>query len=281
METEIVPVATTKTPSIINWNYESIKSNLENFLNKYDGYVVSEDTLTDDKKTRAELNKVSKSIDEFRKTIKKEVLKPVDIFEDQCRELSGMVDDVSSKIDKNVKVFEDRIKEEKRNTAKEIISDLLKDSGLPKEYYPKVEFKESFTNLTTTKKSVQDDVSSQIEILKAQNKQFEEDKKIIVIAIDNANKNLITQLFVEDYINQLQYKSVSEIITIINSRVETIKEQEKKSSEIKKEVIIPEVKVSEEKEEETVITLEITATKLQFRALKEFFVINKINYIKK
>lgn len=281
METEIVPIATQKTPSIINWNYDAIKSTLENFLSKYDGYLVSEDTLPEDKKTRAELNKVSKSIDEFRKTIKKEVLKPVDIFEDQCKELSSMVDDVSSKIDKNVKVFEDKIKEEKRNTAQEIISELLKDSGLPIGDYSKIEFKDSFTNLTASKKSVQDDVSSQIEVLKAQNKQFEENKEVIVIAIDNANKNINTQLFSEDYVSQLQYKSVSEIITIINYRVETIKEQEKKASEVKKEVVIPEVKASEEKEEETVLTLEITATKSQFQALKQFFVINKINYIKK
>lgn len=270
----ILPVATQATPSIINWNYKDIKDNLIQFLEKYENYVVQEQTLTDDKKTRAELNKISKNIDDFRKVIKVEVSKPIKVFEDQCNELSEMVDDVSNKIDSKVKEFETIKKEEKRREAEEIIKEISTNSELPEDYIKRIEFKENFTNLSITKKQVSDDVLSQIEILKNEYKQFLENSEVIKIAIENANKDITTKLFADDYISQLSFRPVSEIVSIISSRVDTIKKEIKKESE----VFIKKVEEPKPEEELLTVSLEITATKTQFNGIKEFLTINKINY---
>lgn len=270
----ILPVATQTTPGIINWNYKDIKDNLSKFLEKYENYVVQEQTLTDDKKTRAELNKISKNIDDFRKVVKVEISKPIKIFEDQCNELSEMVDDVSNKIDSKVKEFETIKKEEKRKEAQEIIKEICKNSELPEEYIKKIEFKENFTNLSITKKQISDDILLQIDTLKNEYKQFLENSEVIKIAIENANKDITTKLFADDCISQLSFRPVSEIVSIISSRVDTIKNEVKKESD----VIIQKVEEPKKEEELLTVSLEITATKTQFNGLKEFLTINKIKY---
>ncbi len=273
-EKTILPVATQTTPSVINWNYKDIKDNLSQFLEKYENYVVQEQTLTDDKKTRAELNKISKNIDDFRKVVKVEISKPIKIFEDQCNELSEMVDDVSNKIDSKVKEFETIKKEEKRKEAQEIIKEICKNSELPEEYIKKIEFKENFTNLSITKKQISDDILLQIDTLKNEYKQFLENSEVIKIAIENANKDITTKLFADDYISQLSFRPVSEIVSIISSRVDTIKNEVKKESD----VIIQKVEEPKKEEELLTVSLEITGTKTQFNGIKEFLTINKINY---
>lgn len=276
-ENNLTPVVIKQVPSVINWNYDVIKNTLSSFLEKYEGYLVTEESLTEDKKVRAELNKISKNIDEFRKTVKKEVSKPIDIFEDQCKELSGMVIDVSTKIDKTVKEFEDEKREQRRKSAMFVIEELTLSSGLPKEYTDRIEFKDSFTNLTSTRKAVMEDVAFQIGILKKEYEQFLENSKTISIAVEEANKNISTKLFEDDYLNQLKYKTVSDIITLINDRVASIKKQEEAKPEVKIEIPKVEVKIEEETRS---IILEITGTDTQLKALRNFLDTNNFNYKK-
>jgi uncharacterized protein YdiU (UPF0061 family) len=286
----IVPATTETVPSIINWNYDEIKTKLSEFLKKYDGYVVRETTLPEDKKLRAELNKVTKNIEEFRKTVKKEISKPIDAFEEQCKELSGMVVDVAGKIDKTVKEHEDKKKEENRKIAQEIIKTLTEKSELPSEYASRVEFRESFTNLTTTKSQIEKDVTEQIEVLKAEVNQFLENTEIIKTTLESANKRIKTKLFLDDYVSQLKYKSISEIVSLINTRTEQIEASEvvvEKPVEVFAEPVM-EAKPVEVKPIETpqvgakamVVTLEITSTKQKLELLKEFLTINGISYKK-
>ena len=84
-------------------NYDELKIELADNLKKYQGLVVTEDEITKAKSTRANLNKVAKMIDDRRKELKKEILKPYEMVEAQTKELIGMIGDVTNAIDDQIK----------------------------------------------------------------------------------------------------------------------------------------------------------------------------------
>lgn len=99
-------------------NYDQLKKQLDRSLKIYDSFEVTEDNIPISKTERANLNKLVKAIDDKRKELKKEFLKPYELVEKQCNELKGMIDGVVSKIDTGIKSFENKVKEEKYNEIK-------------------------------------------------------------------------------------------------------------------------------------------------------------------
>lgn len=99
-------------------NYEQLKKQLDRSLKIYESFEVTEDNIPISKSERASLNNLVKAIDNKRKELKKEFLKPYELVETQCNELKGMIDGVVSKIDKGIKSFENKVKEEKYNEIK-------------------------------------------------------------------------------------------------------------------------------------------------------------------
>ena len=99
-------------------NYDQLKKQLDRSLKIYDSFEVTEDNIPISKTERANLNKLVKVIDDKRKELKKEFLKPYELVEKQCNELKGMIDGVVGKIDTGIKSFENKVKEEKYNEIK-------------------------------------------------------------------------------------------------------------------------------------------------------------------
>ena len=97
----------------INANFDEMKAALTEFVEPYENLIVSEDAIPEAKADRAKLNKVEKSIDEYRKMVKRAYTEQFSGFEDKCKELTGIVSKASSKIDMQVKAFEERRKDEK------------------------------------------------------------------------------------------------------------------------------------------------------------------------
>ena len=95
-------------------NYEELKKELGLQLQHYKGLVFAENEIVSAKKTRADLNRVATVIDERRKELKKEFLKPYEEVENQAKELIGMIKDVNGEIDKQIKDYEEKEKEEKK-----------------------------------------------------------------------------------------------------------------------------------------------------------------------
>jgi hypothetical protein len=280
MEIQIIPAVEEQKEGLIKWNHAFIKTELAKFLSKYEGYEVSEDTLAEDKKTRAELNKVTKGIDDFRKTVKSELLAPIDFFEGQCKELTGMVSDVSSKIDEKVKEFETKKKEEKRILAQEVIDSIKSEYQLPENYSMKVELKESFCNLSTSKTQIEQDIRTQLDTLKSEYDTYLERVKTIEASVEEANKKLIVKLNAQDFVEKLNYKELSQVIVDISNRAEDIYKTENQKP-VEKPIEIPVVEKETEKVEIMTFTIEVSGTLKQLQALKDFLLTNNINYTKK
>ena len=122
---------TTALPQSIDFNFDSLKAELEERLVRYNSLVVTEDTIKEAKEDRAGLNKLKNALETKRKDVKKEVMAPYTAFESKMKELVALIDQPIAAIDSQVKVFEEQKKEAKRQDIAEsyntIIPEELKD----------------------------------------------------------------------------------------------------------------------------------------------------------
>lgn len=111
----------------VEWNFDEVKQWVETGLQKYENVVYTEDTMQDAKKDRANLNKLSKVIDDKRKEMKKFYLAPYEEFERQAKYLTGRIDEQSRKIDAQVKEYEEEQKQAKQEEIKAIFEEAVGD----------------------------------------------------------------------------------------------------------------------------------------------------------
>lgn len=145
----------------VEWNYSEVKQWLVDGLAAYKGRVYTEETITEAKKDRANLNKLADAIDSKRKEMKKLYLQPYEEFEKQAKELTAMVTTTSAEIDAQVKTFENFRREEKLKGIKVLYEGMIGDlAGLvpyEKLHNPK------WLNVTTSEAAIQEELARKIE----------------------------------------------------------------------------------------------------------------------
>mgnify|MGYP000013460284 CR=1 FL=1 len=98
----------------IQWNNEELKTAIAAKMEDYKGLVFTEETIKEGKKDRADLNKLRTAIDNERKRVKKLCMDPYNKFEQQVKEVLGLIDEPIRLIDMQIKEVELAKKEEKR-----------------------------------------------------------------------------------------------------------------------------------------------------------------------
>src|SRR5690625_528 len=99
-------------PAKLALNFEEVKKRLAAELSRYDGVVVTQETLADAKKLATELNQTAKAIDDRRKEEVAAVSEPIKQFDAQMRELVEMCKDGRAQLLDQVKVFEDEVRKQ-------------------------------------------------------------------------------------------------------------------------------------------------------------------------
>lgn len=79
------------------------------------------------KADRAELNKLTKAIEERRKMVKKIINEPYDVFEAELKEILALIQEPVGIIDRQVKAFEDQQKEEKKRSIQKSYDEVIGD----------------------------------------------------------------------------------------------------------------------------------------------------------
>lgn len=98
----------------IQWNNEELKTAIAAKMEDYKGLVFTEETIKEGKKDRADLNKLRTAIDNERKRVKKLCMDPYNKFEQQVKEVLGLIDEPIRLIDAQIKEVDLAKKEEKR-----------------------------------------------------------------------------------------------------------------------------------------------------------------------
>ncbi|NFS06291.1 DUF1351 domain-containing protein [Clostridium botulinum] len=258
-------------PAEVHFNFDEISNYLDSTLNKYQGIVVTEETIKDSKKVIADLRKGQKSLDEFRKKTKKELTKSVTDFENQCKELSKKFDEVINPINEQAEQFEEKRREEKKVEVQKVIKLVCELKHV--EYLP---LDDKYLNKSMSLKAIKEDlisIANQMLLEKANRK-----KNVTLIEgkIDLANAKYGVTMVKEPYVNMLEYKDVDNILTKILEDGEALKNKLADTPKQKTTSFKPVVQAPKKNEEIFVDTYEIEGTEKQLDALEDF--LNKNNY---
>lgn len=280
---------------VINMNFEEVKASLMDTMERYKGIIVTEEGLKDCKATQKELAGLRNNIDTYRKTIKKEMEKPIKDFETQCKELINLVEAAEQPIKSGILVFDNKRREEKKVKAQELIIEYVQEYGLEEKYASRLTVLDKYLTLTGSVKSIKDDIELRANMLK--NEQDMANAKIkmlsdaIVTTVDSVNATIKTPLKYEDFQKYINYGwDAARIIREINDRAELIREAEKpkevvQAQEIKVEPIeqvkVQEVVPQEPKQEESLfyVDIKVIHSKSQIEKLSLFLRENGYKYL--
>lgn len=108
-------------------NFAKIRAKALEDVAVFKGIVISEDNLEEAPKWRAELNKKAKRISDFRIAFEKDYKKRIEKSTNQLKELASIYADASSNIDEQVKVYDDKRKQEKWEQIQQIFEDVFSE----------------------------------------------------------------------------------------------------------------------------------------------------------
>lgn len=142
----------------VKFNFEEIRANVESIAKAYEDATFHEDTCVAAKKEVATLRKIQKAIDDKRKEVKRECMKPYDEFEVKVKEILAIIEKPILHINTQVSVFEESKRLEKRKKIEELhatlIDEVIEYLPLDKIFNPKWE------NATYTIPQIKDDLSA-------------------------------------------------------------------------------------------------------------------------
>lgn len=198
--------------------------------------LVTIDSMADDKKTRAELRKLSKSLNDEKIRIKKEYNQPLTEFEVWFKTAVEVLEKAISQIDSGIKEVEAEQKEERKKVVHELLIELTADTEVDSRIFESFVddwAKASNFNDVKPKKQVIDSITYVID----GEKQKIEDCK--------ANKETISNFCFGNNVSDTPYirmldsgKSVSEVMSAISEDVlfeKKRKEAEEKRKEVEKQ----------------------------------------------
>ena len=244
-------------------NYEELKKELGLQLQHYKGLVFAENEIVSAKKTRADLNRVAKVIDDRRKELKEEFLKPYEEVENQAKELIGMIKDVNSEIDKQIKDYEEKEKEEKKIEIAQLWCSL---------HYNKITvdkiWNEKWLNKTFNMKNIEEEMRARITEIEADLNAIEE----LCEEVDKA------RALKSKYLVSLDLRKVIEEYNQEQKARELLEQEEKKQNT--EEIIEAEVIEEKHEEQEKVFELsfKVVASEEKLKALSRFLKENGYKY---
>lgn len=213
-----------QTLPVIKTNFDFIKAALNAKLPEYKRLIVTEENLQLCKNKQKELSGIRTKIDTYRKSIKKEVNVPVEVFEGLCKELILLVDDADKPLKDAIEVFDNKRKEKKVDEARELIKAAIVKHGLFEKYSTQLTVIDKYRNLSSTKKEVLEDIEQRAFSLKVEQDREAETLEIIQGAIDMANTTIKTPLSRLDFQRYIDMKMpTKDILTEISKQAAKIK----------------------------------------------------------
>lgn len=250
----------------ITVNYEQLKKALGQRLENYKNMTYSEDEIDIAKKDRANLNKLDSAIKGKITEIRKELLDPFTVAEKELKELSSMVKDTSILIDNQVKNFETKEQEEKREQIKRVFEAYIGD--LKDLVLFDTIFNPRWLNKTYTMKKIEADINHLI--VKAH-----DDMAVIDGQMKDENINKTVKAYYFSHIDDPS--ALGNALTYGNNMMET----NKKLDEISKQETCKKVetKVVEETEEKLqIVDFRVWVTQEQKMKIRDFLIQNNIEY---
>lgn len=220
---------------VITMNFAEVKASLVAGAEKYKNIIVTEDGLKDCKIMQKELASTRIKLDNYRKEIKGEMMKPVTVFEDQCKTLIDLVVKVENPLKDGISVFDQKKKDANRKIAEDIILNAITEYELNEKYGKQLTVVDKYCNLTAKASDVKTDVEQRVFLLLQEQTREIETLQIMKDTIENINKNIDAKLSIQDFQAMIDMNSSPvRIMAQINARGERIREAELQAIEDRK-----------------------------------------------
>ncbi|MDP4147040.1 MAG: DUF1351 domain-containing protein [Bacillota bacterium] len=217
---------------VISMNYDEVKASLIDTMKKYEGLVVTEESLKDCKATQKELAGLRNKIDSYRKDVKRVMEKPIKDFEAKCKDLISLVEEAENPIKQGIGVFDDKRRNNNRFIAEKLREAVINDYELSNEYAKELTILDEYTKLTAKPSEVKKDLEQRALLLKQKEFEMEEKTKAIYSVLESANKTIKRQLHFSDFAIYINALSLDQIITKINDTAKFIYEAENPTPEL-------------------------------------------------
>ena len=253
--------------------YEDLKAKVDGIAKGWDTYVVTSKSYPYDKKTKAELNRIRRALNDRRKEITKQASQPIDEFTALIKGLDLEIKEAVDHINEGIQAFDERAKKDKHQ------QNLIKLGKIATEYgvaLQKLEYNPKWDNKSTSWKTIEEEARQQFESILEQEKARKEAEQVVA---NKANEYSKPAMSANPYLQMLDYKSLPDVLTQMDNDHKYLIEQSKQQEENRKKAIqelekhgdkYVDAKTGEVVDKLHTVTLKLTGTKDQMIALSNF-----------
>lgn len=228
---EVVVLSSKVELGQITENLEEVKASIQAYADQFKGLKFTESQYSEAKDFRKELNAQIKQIEDARKSIKKQWNEPLDAFEKKCKELSSIIEEVKTPIDKQIAEFDEKEKADKKKECDKLIELALQT--LPENYQDIINksggiaFNDKWLNKTYKLSEVKKDIEG---IINTENSNMQILFSAVMLNMDDNDCDAILNAFIKSGRNTaVAMNTKNDILRIREERAR--KEEEARAAE--------------------------------------------------
>lgn len=219
------------TPGAITTNFSAFKLWLNESMEEYKTMEVTEDNLKARKADRLKLTNSIKAINARRIEVGKDFKKPLDAYENECKDAIAIIQKQEIFLKKQTDKFDEAQRQKKRDYFIECLTNVNQDESLPAKYKSRLVQPDWLLNVATTNKKIDKYVTSEFALLKeAYEKELQNMALVENQCVSASNMvGLATPITVYDvkgYIGDYETMNATEAIVTINSMATKRKKSE-------------------------------------------------------
>ena len=253
--------------------YELLNAKVDDLAKGWESYVVTSKSYPYDKKTRAELNRIRKALNDRRKSITQQASQPIDEFTAQIKSLDLKIKVAVDHISEGIKSFDDKAKKDKHQRNLLQLGKIAVEYNVPLQ---ELDYQEKWDNKTASWGKIEEEARQQFKAIAERLKARKEAEQVIATKANEYTKPAMTA---SPYLQMLDYKSLPDVLTQMDNDHEYLIKQAKQQEENRKKAVealeqhgdkYVDAKTGEVVDKVHSVTLKLTGTTDQLTALSNF-----------
>lgn len=265
--------------------YEELKKRVTKLTDGLKDYVVTADSYEQDKKTRAELNRIQKTLSKKRIGIFNEAIEPANEFKQEISQLEKQIKIVSDKIGEGIKHYTDKEKEAKFQEIKLRLGNLALKYNVSIQLLGDIRKNDNQFNHWLNKSCSWKRIEKEAEnFFKSEAEKATAKADAQKVVIDKANNPLFkSALPISPYLEMLDYKSLPDVLNQMDNDLKSVKKQKNQQKKAMQDIEKHGDQYIDTNTGEVVdtvhsMTIKFSGTIEQFKALLQYAESNNISY---
>ena len=265
--------------------YKELKKRVDQLTDSLKDYLVTADSYEQDKKTRAELNRIQKTLSKKRIDIFNRAIEPANEFKQEISQLEKQIKIVSDKIGEGIKHYTDKEKEAKFQEIKLRLGKLALKYSVSIQLLGDIRKNDNQFNHWLNKSCSWKRIEKEAEnFFKSEAEKATAKADAQKVIINKANNPLFkSALPISPYLEMLDYKSLPDVLNQMDNDLESVKKQKKQQKKAMQDIKKHGDQYIDTNTGEVVdtvhsMTIKFSGTIEQFKALLQYAESNNISY---